>query len=57
MYSQFSQQAYPITMSSTIDLTIKESQKNKMEKEDGLDKWLPWNKGRGHSRELAYMTI
>ncbi|KAL9342346.1 hypothetical protein Peur_065671 [Populus x canadensis] len=26
-------------MSSTIDLTIKESQKNKMVKEDGLDKW------------------
>jgi hypothetical protein len=25
-------------MSSTIDLTIKESQKNKMVKEDGLDK-------------------
>jgi hypothetical protein len=27
-------------MSSTIDLTIKESQKNKMVKEDGLDKWV-----------------
>ena len=26
-------------MSSTIDLTIKESQKNKIVKEDGLDKW------------------
>ncbi|KAL9371910.1 hypothetical protein Peur_037050 [Populus x canadensis] len=26
-------------MSSTIDLTIKEYQKNKMVKEDGLDKW------------------
>jgi hypothetical protein len=38
MYSQFAQPAYPIEMSSTIDLTIKESQKNKMVKEDGLDK-------------------
>jgi hypothetical protein len=38
MYSQFSQPAYPIGMSSTIDLTIKESQKNKVVKEDGLDK-------------------
>ena len=27
-------------MSSTIDLTKKESQKNKMVKEDGLDKWV-----------------
>jgi hypothetical protein len=26
-------------MSSTIDLTIKKSQKNKMVKKDGLDKW------------------
>jgi len=39
MYSQFAQPAYPIRMSSTINLTIKESQKNKMIKEDGLDKW------------------
>ena len=39
MYSQFAQPAYPIRMSSTIDLTIKESQKNKIVKEDGLDKW------------------
>jgi len=39
MYSQFAQPSYPIRMSSTIDLTIKESQKNKMVKEDGLDKW------------------
>ena len=39
MYSQFAQLAYPIRMSSTIDLTIKESQKNKIVKEDGLDKW------------------
>jgi hypothetical protein len=38
MYSQFAQPAYLIRMSSTIDLTIKESQKNKMVKEDGLDK-------------------
>ena len=38
MYSQFSQPAYPIKMSSTIDLTMKKSQKNKMVKEDGLDK-------------------
>jgi len=38
MYSQFAQPAYPIGMSSTIDLTIKESQKNKVVKEDGLDK-------------------
>jgi hypothetical protein len=36
MYFQFAQLAYPIRMSSTIDLTIKESQKNKMVKEDGL---------------------
>jgi hypothetical protein len=34
------QPAYPIRMSSTIDLTKKESQKNKMVKEDGLDKWV-----------------
>jgi hypothetical protein len=27
-------------MSSTIDFTKKESQKNKMVKEDGLDKWV-----------------
>ena len=27
-------------MSSTIDLTKKESQKNKMVREDGLDKWV-----------------
>jgi len=40
MYSQFAQPAYLIRMSSTIDLTIKESQKNKMVKEDGLDKWV-----------------
>ena len=40
MYSQFAQPTYPIRMSSTIDLTIKESQKNKMVKEDGLDKWV-----------------
>jgi hypothetical protein len=39
MYSQFSQPTYPIRISSTIDLTMKESQKNKMIKEDGLDKW------------------
>jgi hypothetical protein len=38
MYSQFAQPAYPIRISSTIDLTKKESQKNKMVKEDGLDK-------------------
>jgi hypothetical protein len=40
MYSQFSQPAYPIRMSSTIDFTIKEYQKNKMVKKDGLDKWV-----------------
>jgi hypothetical protein len=39
MYSQFDQPTYPIRMSSTINLTMKESQKNKMVKEDGLDKW------------------
>ena len=39
MYSQFAQPTYPIRMSSAIDLTIKESQKNKMIKEDSLDKW------------------
>jgi len=39
IYSQFAQPVYPIRMSSTIDLTINESQKNKMVKEEGLDKW------------------
>ena len=38
MYSKFTQPAYPIRMLSTIDLTMKESQKNKMVKEDGMDK-------------------
>jgi hypothetical protein len=38
MYSQFAQPVYPIRISSTIDLTKKESQKNKMVKEDGLNK-------------------
>ena len=38
MYSKFTQPTYPIRMLSTIDLTMKESQKNKMVKEDGMDK-------------------
>jgi len=40
MYSQFAQPTYPIRISSTINLTKKKSQKNKMLKEDGLDKWV-----------------
>jgi hypothetical protein len=56
MYSQFDQPTYPIRMSSTIDLTMKESQKNKMVKEDGLDKWATLEQ-RLSSRELTYMTI
>jgi len=39
-YSQFAQPVYSIRMSSTTDLTMKESQKNKTVKEDGLDKWV-----------------
>jgi predicted GNAT superfamily acetyltransferase len=41
MYSQIAQPAYPIKRSSTIDFTMKESQKDKMVREDGLDK-LAW---------------
>jgi hypothetical protein len=38
MYSKFTQPTYPIRMLFTIDPTMKESQKNKMVKEDGMDK-------------------
>jgi len=37
-YSQFSQPTYPIKTSSTIDFIVKECQKDKMVKEDGLEK-------------------
>jgi len=37
-YSQIAQPAYPIKGLSTIDFTMKESQKDKMVREDGLDK-------------------
>jgi len=37
-YSQIAQPVYPIRMLSTIDFTMKEFQKAKMVKEDGLDK-------------------
>ena len=37
MYFQFAELAYPIRMSFTIYFTMKESQKNKLVKEDGLN--------------------
>jgi len=38
MYFQFAELAYPIRMSFTIYFTMKESQKNKIVKEYGLNK-------------------
>jgi hypothetical protein len=40
MYSQIAQPAYPIKRSSTIDFIMKESQKDKMVRKDGLDKMV-----------------
>jgi hypothetical protein len=43
-YSEFAQPTYPIRMLSTIDFTVKESQNDKMVKEDGLEKLVALEK-------------
>jgi len=44
IYYEFAQPTYPIRMSSTIDFTVKESQNEKMVKEDGLEKLVALEK-------------